>query len=228
MSALAQALLAFQADAPALQRDAINPHFRSKFISLESLMTAVVPVANKHGLVITQFPTVVDGQPALRTRIVHAESGESLEDRMLLMPAKTDPQGQGSAITYARRYALMAALGLVADEDDDGNAASKSGAEPRRSTPAASVKTGGSPAGDPATEASAPETPFKAPKGPRGGKVNEIEVRELADTLRELVTELGATDSLPKIQEKQDAGDAAWLRRQIETAKSALKDVPFS
>ena len=133
---LMKALLAFQQDAPALQRDAINPHFGSKFVSLESLVAATVPVANKHGLVVSQFPTVIEGQPGLRTLIIHAESGEYLEDAMLLMAAKDDPQGQGSAITYARRYALMAALGLVADEDDDGQLAV-------RRTPGAAPPTDG-------------------------------------------------------------------------------------
>lgn len=122
---LEQALLAAQQDAPHLQRDAINPHFKSKFISLDTLIENVLPVLNKHGLVLLQFPSTVSGQPALRTRLVHAESGEAVEDTMLLMAAKDDPQGQGSAITYARRYSLMSILGLVADEDDDGNHATK-------------------------------------------------------------------------------------------------------
>lgn len=132
MSELAKALLAFQKDAPEIQRDALNPHFGNRFPSLEGLMGKVLPTANKCGLVVTQFPTTVENgggpKPALRTRITHADTGEFLEDVMLLMPGKEDPQGQGSAITYARRYSLMAALGLVADEDDDGNAATRSGA----------------------------------------------------------------------------------------------------
>jgi hypothetical protein len=120
---LASALLAVQRDAPSLQRDGINPHFKSKYVSLDSLMSQVLPVLNKHDLVLLQQPTVHEGQPALRTRILHAPSGEAEEDTMLLVLGKQDPQGQGSALTYARRYALMAMLGLVADEDDDANAA---------------------------------------------------------------------------------------------------------
>jgi len=125
VSELGKALLQFQKNAPDLHRDATNPHFKSKFLSLEGLMGAVLPVANNCGLVISQFPTTADGtQPALRTRIEHADSGEFIEDVMLLVPEKEGPQAQGSALTYARRYSLMAALGLVADEDDDGNQAS--------------------------------------------------------------------------------------------------------
>jgi len=137
---LAEALLAFQSEAPSLQKNAVNPHFKNSYISLDELMESVLPVLNKHGLVVLQFPTalerdtqkfddggsrVVLGEiPALRTKIIHAPSGESMEDVMPLMVAKSDPQGQGSAITYARRYSLMSVLGLVADNDDDGEAAS--------------------------------------------------------------------------------------------------------
>lgn len=133
------ALLAAQKDAPALLRDASNPHFKSKFLSLEGLVEAVRPILNTHGLVVSQAPTVVDGQPALRTTIAHAATGEKLEDVMLLLAAKDDPQGQGSAITYARRYSLMGMLGLVAEEDDDGNAAVRSRQREAEPKPTAEV-----------------------------------------------------------------------------------------
>lgn len=121
------ALVAAQAEMPALQRDKINPHFKSKYLSLESLLAEVLPVLNGHGLALVQAPTFVETEtgiePALRTILVHGPSGETLEETMLLLLAKRDPQGQGSGITYAKRYALMALCGLSADEDDDGNAA---------------------------------------------------------------------------------------------------------
>ena len=131
MSDLTQALLAFQRDAPAIAKDAVNPHFRNKFASLENVMETVRPLLNANGLVLMQFPTVMESgdgatqQGALRTTIVHAESGEAVEDIMLLHAPKDDPQGQGSALTYARRYAILSILGLVADEDDDGNKAQR-------------------------------------------------------------------------------------------------------
>lgn len=132
---LAKALLAFQAEAPALQRDKINPAFKSKYLSLEKLLEEVLPTLSRAGLAVSQWPTFVKTEtgvlPALRTRLVHAESGEQWEDTMLILPAKSDPQGQGSAITYAKRYALCAALGLSADEDDDGNKASGGAAKKR-------------------------------------------------------------------------------------------------
>jgi hypothetical protein len=125
---LASALLAAQQDMPHVQKAGLNPHFKSKFVTLDSLLEQVLPVLNKHGLVLTQHPTTAGvglDQPALRTRIWHAGSNETFEDTMLLAADKQTPQGQGSAISYARRYALMAFFGLVADEDDDGAAASK-------------------------------------------------------------------------------------------------------
>ena len=120
---LATALLHFQAEAPPIHLDATNPHFHSKFASLGNVVSAIRPVLNKHGLVYAQFPTNIDGAPALETMLIHAESGEDIAAVTPLILAKNDPQGYGSALTYARRYALLSILGLVGDEDDDANAA---------------------------------------------------------------------------------------------------------
>lgn len=111
-------LLAAQGEMPNLQKTGLNPHFGNKYVPLEELMEKVIPVLNKHGLVLMQLPTVVDGHAGLTSSLIH-RSGERIESTMLLMCAKDDPQGQGSAITYARRYALMSMLGLSADADDD-------------------------------------------------------------------------------------------------------------
>lgn len=129
MSELTKALVAAQKAMPDLQRDKINPAFKSRYLSLETLLSEVLPVLNEHGLAVSQWPTYISDEsglrPALRTILVHGDTGETLEDTMLLLAVKDDPQGQGSAITYAKRYALMALCGLSADEDDDGNAASR-------------------------------------------------------------------------------------------------------
>jgi hypothetical protein len=123
---LAEALLGFQGEAPALQKDAINPHFKNKYVSLDKLMSEVTPVLGRHGLVwITNPSRFPDGAPSLAYKLLHAPSGESVEGEMSLMLTKQDPQGQGSAVTYARRYSLMAVLGLVANEDDDAKAATR-------------------------------------------------------------------------------------------------------
>lgn len=119
-------LLEAQIDMPNLVKDAENPHFKNKFVSLDSLLNAVVPVLNKHGLILMQSVCVLEGQPALETLIMSSKGGPGFSSTMLLMMKANDPQGQGSAITYARRYSLMAMLGLAAGEDDDGNAGTAS------------------------------------------------------------------------------------------------------
>src|SRR6266699_5524137 len=111
---LFDALLQVQRTAPALVKDATNPHFRNKFVSLDNLLAQVRPLLSEQGIVLSQRPTVVaNGSvlvPALKTTLTHAASGEELSDTMLLLLGKDDPQGQGSALTYARRYALMSML----------------------------------------------------------------------------------------------------------------------
>lgn len=126
---LVEALFAVQSNAPKLQKDSINPHFKNKYISLEDLMGQILPLLADNKLLLIQSPTQGDqGEPTLTTTIIHVPTGDVLESTMALVLDRENPQGQGSAITYARRYSLMAILGLVADVDDDGNAGSK----PRR------------------------------------------------------------------------------------------------
>jgi hypothetical protein len=124
LTKLAPALVALQADLKPVAKTATNPFFKSKYAPLTEVMESVQPLLAKHKLAVSQFVTHLNGASALRTILIH-ESGQLLQDIQPLLLVKQDPQGQGSAITYARRYGLMAVLGLVADEDDDGNAASR-------------------------------------------------------------------------------------------------------
>lgn len=121
-----EALLAAQQEMPNLVKDSKNPHFKSSYISLHGLLGEVLPVFQKHGILFAQFPdTSHSGQPALTTILSLPIENECYTFTTPLWAAKEDAQGQGGAITYMRRYALMSALGLVAeDEDDDGNKAS--------------------------------------------------------------------------------------------------------
>jgi hypothetical protein len=128
-----RALLAVQAEAPKLQKDKINPAFRSKYLSLDALMEQVLPLLNKHGLVWTTAPCFArpdSNDAALGYVLTHAATGSEIRGIMPLLLSKQDAQGLGSAITYARRYSLMAVLGLVADEDDDGAKASQRAKRP--------------------------------------------------------------------------------------------------
>ncbi len=131
---LAEALVAAQAEFPAVEPNAVNPHFKSKFVTLDHLIAKTRPILNKHGLAITQEPSVSEGGfPTLTTTLLHI-SGESRSSVMPLLLTKQDMQGLGAALTYAKRYAWSAALGISADEDDDGNAASAK-AEPKTDVP---------------------------------------------------------------------------------------------
>lgn len=132
VDALQAALVVAQGAYPVVPKSATNPFFNSKYADLAACVEAAKPVNLANGLAVTQMPALVDGKPVLTSRLIH-ESGQWMEDDMPLFMGKQDAQSLGSALTYARRYAFVAILGLVADEDDDGNAAS---AKPKRAKPA--------------------------------------------------------------------------------------------
>ncbi|ATN94010.1 Erf-like ssDNA annealing protein [Mycobacterium phage Kumao] len=107
-----------------IQKDGFNPHFKSEFATLKSIKAAVDPALHANGLQILQFPSEVNGSPALTTILAHTASGQHIEYTTPLALTKNDPQAQGSALTYLRRYSYSAVLNLVTDEDDDGNVGS--------------------------------------------------------------------------------------------------------
>jgi hypothetical protein len=125
---LMQALLAVQKEIPSLRlgKDATGQiqSRQYKYLTLDKLMDAARPVLVANGLVWQTFPTTLDGCPALRYRLTHEPSGEYQEDVMLLMLSEQNSQGQGSAISYGRRYSFTAATDIVPDDDDDGAQAS--------------------------------------------------------------------------------------------------------
>lgn len=124
MKTLHQALAKAQEEFPLVKKTDSNPFFKSKYAGLPSVLEVVLPVLHKNGLYLSQSP-ITDGERiGIKTKIIHAETGETLEDSFTMNLTKNDPQGAGSAITYARRYALVSMLGLNVDEDDDGNLAS--------------------------------------------------------------------------------------------------------
>lgn len=121
MKELYKALLKFQGLMKPVAKDATNPHFRNDYASLAAIVKAATPHLQACGLAFSQ--AILEGNK-LRTRVMHAESGEMEESTMDLNPIKLDPQGVGSSATYGKRYALAAMLGIVSeDEDDDGEAA---------------------------------------------------------------------------------------------------------
>lgn len=125
IDALAAALALAQSGIRPALKDANNPAFNSKYADLAAVFDAVRPALAKYGLSIVQMPEHSDDALLhLTTRIIHA-SGQWIEGTASIPVAKVNAHGYGSAITYLRRYCLSAALGVVADEDDDGNKASE-------------------------------------------------------------------------------------------------------
>lgn len=118
------ALLKAQKDFPLIKKTESNPFFKSKYAGLPSILEVVLPILNKHDLVLFQSPVTDGDRIGVKTIITYAPTGEQETGEFTTMVAKNDPQGAGSAITYCRRYALVSMLGLNVDEDDDGNASS--------------------------------------------------------------------------------------------------------
>jgi hypothetical protein len=112
-------------------KNATNPFFDSRYADLFSIKAICDPVLHDQGLVVTQFPGGGEsGHCSLITRLAHVATGEFMEAEAHLPLAKEDPQALGSAITYMRRYAYCAILGIVADPDDDANGASRAPTPP--------------------------------------------------------------------------------------------------
>lgn len=131
---LAKALVAAQKATESVKKAASNPAFKSKYADLAHVVEGVVPALNANGVAVIQSPEFDGEMVHVTTMLVH-ESGATLEGKFSLRPSKLDPQGVGSALTYARRYALLAMTG-AAPEDDDGSAASGPRQEaPPRSAP---------------------------------------------------------------------------------------------
>lgn len=129
IQAIAPALLKAQkAIGPAI-KDKTNPLYKSKYADLHAVMKACLDALNGNGLVLLQTPVhSEDSKVHMTTRLQH-ESGEYMEETFSIPAQKQDPHGYGSACTYLRRFSVSAWLGIVTEEDDDGNAASKSPAE---------------------------------------------------------------------------------------------------
>lgn len=163
---LAAALIEAQTSLPKVPKDKTNPFFKSNYAGLDSVMPAALKVLTDHGLGLVQsVGQDGNGNTTLTTVLLH-KSGEWYADTQPLLLVKADPQSQGSAITYARRYAVMSVLGLVAEEDDDGNRASP----PQRARPAGQQRP----------------TPAGAPVGAQLQKINETQIKAIRASLSEV------------------------------------------
>lgn len=124
------ALLKSQTEFPNVKKSANNPFFKSRYASLDAILETVLPILNQNGLFIEQSP-YNDGDRVGVYTAIYYKDGTKIDGSFTMTLAKNDPQGAGSAITYARRYALVSMLGLNVEDDDDANHASS----PRVSSP---------------------------------------------------------------------------------------------
>lgn len=119
---LAKALSLAQGEMQAAIKDSINPFFKSKYADLGSVWDAARPVLSKNGLCVMQTTEIVGDRIVMTTMLAHT-SGQWIKSYLPLNPSKNDSQGVGAAITYLRRYSLSALVGVVCDDEDDGETA---------------------------------------------------------------------------------------------------------
>lgn len=117
-SSLASALLCVQQALQPAAKDGKNPYHATRYATLNSVMASCRELLISHGILLTQMPVVQPAELgqnvlALETRLTHVDTGEYLTSTAIVPLPKADPQGLGSAITYARRYALCAILGII-------------------------------------------------------------------------------------------------------------------
>lgn len=130
---LSKALVETQKELKQPLKDAKNPFFKSEYVPLENVAEAITQTATKYGLAFSQYATTTESGNVSVGTIVFHESGEYIEyPPLILKPENTKPQSIGSAITYAKRYALSAIFGITSDKDDDGNKANGNGEQQKQ------------------------------------------------------------------------------------------------
>ena len=211
---IAPALTAAIAAIEPVKKDGVNPHFRSHYATLAAVIDATREPLAANGLAVMQFPIIaVRDFLGIETVILH-KSGEWIGSETTVPLAKNDPQGYGSAMTYARRYGLMAVLGIAA-EDDDGNAAS--GAPEKRS---------GYSVTPPAKPQETPRPAVSAPKLTSRAADMLISIREAgsAAVIDDLMARMGDWPD----SEYNQCADAANARLAQLTGGSAPKPAPVA
>jgi hypothetical protein len=120
---IATSLIAAKKNFKPIAKSKTNPHFKSKYASLDSILDAITEALSDAGLVLIQPTSITPaGVSIIKTILIHAESNDRIESELAL-PTVTDPQKLGSALTYYRRYGICNLLAIAPDEDDDGAAA---------------------------------------------------------------------------------------------------------
>lgn len=214
---LAAAVLAVQAEAPQLIRNATG-QIQSRtyaYVTNDQVVEAVLPLLVKYELLWRTWPTrCEDGAPGLRYRMTHVPSGEYDEDVMPLMLDAQTSQALGSAITYDRRYSLTAYLNLTVDPDDDGAAASQSVVTQSGSTvPAGPQPTAAAPSGGGRPASAAQQKMLRAKARDAG-----LAIDDFANIIK---VAAGETD--PDPWQDKDAAQR-WVDRALDRLPARLVD----
>ena len=122
---ISKAIIALNAELSNPKNTADNPFFKSKYAPLNEILNKVRPLLAEHGLAVIQNTMSIDDRIGIQTVIIHISGEQIASDILLLKGDKDTAQGQGSAITYGRRYQLSAMLSIASEDDDDGNTASE-------------------------------------------------------------------------------------------------------
>ena len=131
---IAKALALCQGEMSFASKDSLNPHFKSRYADLSAVWDAIREPLSKHGLSVTQIVDIADGKPILISMLMHA-SGQWIKSVIPVINANNTSQGQGSGLTYARRYALAALVGCVQDDDDGQESMPKNGNKSKKEEP---------------------------------------------------------------------------------------------
>ncbi len=195
---LAAALAKAQGEIGSAAKNAENPHFRSKYADLASVVEAIREPFALNGLAYQQPYRNIDGQLSIVTRIIHASGQWVEDDGVPLLLSKQDMQGIGSASTYARRYGLMAAAGVAPAEDDDGNLAV---GQTRDTGKPVTVKRGTAKRGAPAGNGEKPTAQTEPPAKPHAIDVpaptNPNEMKPVWDAwCKEFLHAIGTSDDV--------------------------------
>ena len=202
MQKIASALVKAQKGFGQALKTSSNPHFKSRYADLAACVEAVIDSLNDNGIALIQQTHECDNGVIVETTFIH-ESGEVFSAGRLHVPAsKHDAQGYGSALTYARRYSLMAAAG-IAPEDDDGNAAV---------------------AGHKA-QAAAPRAKYETAIAPKVGPDELKAITELAQKTNTDLSAIAKAYGLPSINDLPLAKTAEVVARlQKKAAESVTKE----
>ena len=124
IGAIAPALIKAQSQMQGISKEGKNPAFKSKYVTLDSILDTLRPILTSNGLMLTQGSSKPETLQAVtvESRIIHT-SGEWIATTVTIPVTKPDAHGLGSALTYGRRYSVSALLAISADEDDDANGA---------------------------------------------------------------------------------------------------------